>query len=178
MSKQELGRVESSPVRQAEERKILPSDNVAVIGGKSPEGAVGDFRFTAEIGHVQRYPDYSALLSDMQNRNVTYGFEVPRGEHAGWVGVKPVEPGKSIDISVPAFQDRATGTAKLALYSIRDQDNPERVANVDVSVFTEQGFDLNQENASNKGVTLSPELSQLLYDFQTGQGQFAAEEKK
>jgi hypothetical protein len=51
-----------------------------------------------------------------------------------------------------------------------------RTESVDEALFRNNGFNLEIENDNDEeGTILNPVLSQLLYDFQTGQGQFAPE---
>ncbi len=178
MSEGGIGSIEFAPKTQSKEHKALPPENVAVIRGKSHEGKPGRFSFTAEIGRVQRYPNQEAALVGVQRGEVTEGYHIARGEHAGTLGIRPLEKGKYVTISVEPFHGEPVGKARLELYEYnkaRDEEVQLRSAEVDASTFTAHGFDLNQENINNHGTALSPELSQLLYDFQAGQGQFAAE---
>ncbi len=158
---------------QEAEYKALPQGAIAIVRGKSYDRTPGNFRFRVQIGRVAFHQTQAGVHNDIAAERATEGFVIPKGEHAGWVAVQPIERNRQIEVSV-CPQDRPTGEVRLVLVDKgHASDKPVRTASVNAAIFTEQGFDLNQENINNHGVTLNPELSQLLYDFQAGQGQFA-----
>lgn len=143
--------------------------NVAVISGKSGEGTPGQYQFSVEIGVVNHYSREDELRADIQSGVVGYGFCVPRGEHKGWVGIKPAGDRKHIELSA---QKNTLGEVALKLYDSHTHKKVLREGNVNSDYFKREGFDLDQENLDNDGAVLSPNLSQMLYDFQLGKGQF------
>lgn len=170
------GRNATAPKKDKPERKLLPTGSVAIITGKTSQGTPGDFSFKAEIGQVVRYASEGALRAGIRTEEVAEGFVVPKGVHAGWIGFKPVEGAAVLKISVKPFVGQVPDTAQLGLLD-GDRARVIRSAEVNTARLVDDGFDLNQENPSNAGAELSLEASQLLYDFQLGQGQFAPQEQ-
>lgn len=156
------------------ERKMLPEGNVAIVSGKSFEGAPGSFCFTLQIGSISRFNTRSELQAARGRAEERMkGFNVSRGEHAGWIGIKPIGgSAQFVELEVPRFEGQVRGNVQLVLMDPAREETV-RTAEIPASVFVQEGFDLDGKNISNHGLILNPVLSQLLYDFQENQGQFS-----
>lgn len=149
-------------------KQILPDGMVAVVTGKSPTGRLGQpYEFDLQIGIVRRYPTKDELISNLRSQGYSF-YHVPIGAHRGYIGIKPTAPERFIYLSV---QRDTLGDVTLELYDAHSEQILRR-GKVPSDNFRRGGFNLDQEDIDNDGEQLTPELSQLLYDFLLGQSQF------
>ena len=159
----------------AQSYKTLQNGNVAVIREKSAERTPGPYQFCIEICTVKRYSGEDELRAGIQAKVVDSGSYVPIGKYKGWVGIKPVATDSRF--VVLTYQRDSLGDVTLELYDSTSYQNL-RSGTIPLDCFEREGFDLDQENLDNHGRVLSSKLSQLLYDFQLGQGQFQQQDKQ
>jgi hypothetical protein len=157
------------------EYQTLPTGSAAIICDASDGSLKGHphvFKFLITMGEVVDHKDTDSLERDLQERATNF-MPIPFRDPTHWVGIRPLDEDRGdILVSIEPFQEKPSGQIKLTLVrSVFDQE-PIEEANIDASAFTEQGFDLNPKNGNNLGLVLNHKLSQLLYDFQLGQGQF------
>lgn len=160
----------------AQSYQALPDGNVAIIEGLSGSGSSRPRKFKVRIGVVRHYPGKhhptkqhpaeDELQVDI-NSGFVNGFVVSSGKHEGWVRIKPVaDDDRIIELSTQG------DNGNVALESYIEKDEVLRGSIIPLDYFKREGFDLEQENPDNHGRVLNPRLSQMLYDFQLGQGQF------
>jgi len=166
------------------EHRLHPPDYSAVIRDILPspisseqndvvKSASLDINFTVQLGRV-----LYKKSGDLTDEEKSLGFSeasdhvtVPQGKHAGDLLILPF-PGEKYLINIfRSSQDEVD----LVLYTNDQAKRVIRTATVHPAQFTSHGFDLDPANQNNYGKILNHQLSQFIYDFHEGQGQFKPE---
>ena len=153
------------------EYKLLPEGNSAVVWNSTADHKF----FIIRIGEAVVHKKTEALERDLKERATDWAC-VPSHPHATpthWIGFKPFGE-RSWSVMVE-YGLQEQGKVRLSLVrGVFDWHDSFGQTIVDEALFKDNGFKLEIEREHDEeGTILNPTLSQALYDFQQGQGQFS-----